>query len=130
MNLQGKKALVSGGSKGIGKAIARSLLEASAEVLIFSRHEEDLEKVREELGPDRLHIVEVDQSEDLSPVEKKVKDLWGHLDILVNNTSVSAGSVKHADIRKGVDVNVTGYIKLTQLMLPYMKGGHIINIGS
>lgn len=90
-DLVGKKALVYGGSKGIGLAVARSLLASGADVLILSRSRVNLEQASQFLSenPGTVHIADVDLSKpDFLGETCRVVDLYlNHVDILVNNSS-------------------------------------------
>src|SRR3954452_3323423 len=94
-NLSGKTALVSGGSKGIGKAVARGLAEAGANVAISARHEDELKKAQAEIG-DNLNVKVsyfVADMQNRSAVKRLAADVlntFGRCDVLFNN----AGSNK------------------------------------
>src|SRR5438270_2782066 len=93
-NLSGKVALVTGGSKGLGKAMARALAEAGADVVISSRHENELRAALDEIltGTGRSgHLVVADMSrrEDVTRLAKSALDRMGRVDILVNNAGTN-----------------------------------------
>jgi NADP-dependent 3-hydroxy acid dehydrogenase YdfG len=147
-NIAGKTAIVSGGTTGIGRAIARLLVERGAKVLIFGRNENDLQDTLQELRQaGEAHGVSADQSkiEDVQRVFKAADEKLGSLDILVNNAAVYAGGLydKTAEeIAYGVNVNLVGYMICAQEALARMEKnagegegkvkikGHIVNIGS
>ena len=83
-DLEGKKALITGASGGIGKEIARVLIEHNAEVCISGRNVEELNELKESLG-DKCHIVPCDLSNknEISELVKKSEELLGQIDILV-----------------------------------------------
>ena len=84
-SLQGKKAVVTGGTKGIGLAIAQEFLDLGAEVLVVARTTKTIEnKLR---GSARLFRLDGDITDAAfqQHILTKVQDLWGHLDVLVNN---------------------------------------------
>lgn len=141
-SLKGRCALVTGGSKGIGKAIARIYAEAGADVAICARHEEELKAAAEDIARD-LEVKVTYQTADLSQAED-VRDLadWAHrslgkVDILVNN----AGSNKPQELVDTTDdvwsyileLNFTSCMRLAKYLAPEMKvhgWGRIIHISS
>jgi len=139
-NLEGKVALVTGASRGIGLAIARELLRQKAKVAICARKPEGLEAARQELAaPDLLalpaHIAEEDQVDRLFAA---VLDRFGRLDILINNVGMNllTPSTVDADVaawRKIIDTNLTGpYLcarQAARAMRP-LKAGKIVNLSS
>src|SRR4029079_16680032 len=98
-NLAGRTALVTGGSKGIGKAVARGLAEAGANVAISARHEDELKKAQAEIT-DNLSVkvaYSVTDMNDRAAVKKLAADVlktFGRCDVLFNN----AGSNKPQDL--------------------------------
>ncbi|MGB5818139.1 MAG: glucose 1-dehydrogenase [Saonia sp.] len=141
-NLLGKVAIITGSSKGIGKAIARGLAENGAHVVISSRDQEACESVVSEFREEGLnasaiscHIGKEDQRKAL--VDKTVSDLGG-VDILINNAAINPifGPLEDAEeaiFDKIMDVNVKAPWRLSNLVLSSMqerKGGSIINIAS
>jgi NAD(P)-dependent dehydrogenase (short-subunit alcohol dehydrogenase family) len=140
--LQGRVALVTGGSKGIGLAIARGLAECGADVVICSRHQEQLERaaaeIREGLAT-RVEPVVADMS-DRRQVEKLAAQSlarMGRIDILVNN----AGTNQPQTLRETTDevwdrlleLNLTSCMRLTRALVPQMverKWGRVIYISS
>ncbi|MEK6154984.1 glucose 1-dehydrogenase [Flavobacteriaceae bacterium 3-367] len=141
-DLQGKVAIITGSSKGIGKAIARGLAEHGAHVVISSRDQESCDAVALELRQDDLlasaiacHIGKEDERKAL--VEKTTASLGG-VDILVNNAAINPVFGPLEDAAEGIfdkimDVNVKAPWMLSNLVLPSMqsrKGGSIINIAS
>ncbi|MDP3174390.1 MAG: SDR family NAD(P)-dependent oxidoreductase [Phenylobacterium sp.] len=144
LQLEGKRALVTGGSKGIGKAIARQLAREGCDVVIASRTAADLEATAKELAAEtgrKIVAITVDTADDASVkalVEGAAKALGG-LDILVNNAAAPGGVTpppKLAEITEeafyaDVDVKVLGYLRCAREAAPHMiKGGwgRIINI--
>jgi 3-oxoacyl-[acyl-carrier protein] reductase len=138
--LTGKAALVTGGSRGIGAAIARSLADDGADVAIsfVSSPEKAKALVRElqEKGV-RAAAFQADQAkpDEVANLVRKVAEHFGHLDILVNNAGVfvtgPVGEVKAEDVARQFAVNVGGVNAAVREAAKLMKeGGRIISIGS
>ena len=141
--LAGKVALVTGGGRGIGRAIAARLAEAGAGVAIASRKIEVLKRTAEELAhlPGRVHPIacHVGRKEDLERAVRETGSELGPIDILVNNsaTNVQNGSALEASdeqLDKMVEVNLKAAFRLVNLVAPGMiargHGGSIINLVS
>lgn len=141
-SLEGKVALVTGGSRGIGRAIAWAFADAGADVAVSSRKLPDLEEVADELKQKGVrslavasHIAKVEESKVLVD---RIKGEWGRIDILVNNAGTNPynGSMLEAeewawDVT--MNVNLKGPFLLSQTVANLMKeqdGGSIINIAS
>lgn len=142
LSLEGKVALVTGGSRGIGKAIALALADAGADVVVASRKQADLDVAAEEirsLGRKSLavsyHNREVDSIRAL--VDAVIKE-FGRIDILVNNAATNPGMGLLVDMdEKMYDqimvTNLKGYTILSELVgkvMQQQKTGNIINISS
>jgi NAD(P)-dependent dehydrogenase (short-subunit alcohol dehydrogenase family) len=140
--LQGKVALVTGGSRGIGQGIAFGFAKAGAKVVITSRKIADLQATALEIstfGGDALALpAHLGRMEDIQRVIKSVKEKFGKIDILVNNAgaSPSMGSVLECEERLWdtiMNLNLKGLYFLSQAAAQVMKeqgGGKIINISS
>ena len=141
-NLKGKVAIVTGSSKGIGKAIAKGLAQMGAEVVISSRNQEACDTVVSEFDNEGLkavgiacHIGKEEQRKNL--VDTVVKKL-DRIDILVNNAAINPvyGPIENVEpeiFDKIMEVNVKAPWALSNLVLPHMqsnKKGSIINIAS
>lgn len=138
----GKVAVVSGGSRGIGRAISVALAEAGAEVaLLYAGNREAAEKVVAELqerGKEALAIqADVSQAEQVDAAVKQVMTRFGRIDILVNNAGVTRDNLllrmKEEDWDQVVDTNLKGVFLLTKAVVrPMMRQrfGRIINISS
>lgn len=138
MRLNGKIALVTGASRGIGKAIAVAILKAGGTVVVTYKESEDLarEVVRRDKKGNSI-AVQMDVSERLSV--KKAKDIvinkFGHIDIFVNNAGINKPNdfdkITDNDWENVLDVNLKGPFIVTQEFLSMMKEkGSIINISS
>lgn len=143
INLQGKVALVTGGGRGIGKAITQRLAAAGANVVIASRKMENLEATAREFAalpgkvvPIACHVGRKDQIENLV---KQTEARLGPVDILVNNSATNIGQGPALDttdemLDKMIEVNIKSAFRLVRLVVPSMierkRGGAIINIAS
>ncbi|MCU1257320.1 MAG: short-chain dehydrogenase/reductase [Bryobacterales bacterium] len=138
--LDGKTAVVTGGARGIGKAIARRLLEAGASVAICSKSGESIERALSELGRPRNLVgrrADVGNPDDVAALFDFVDAQFGALDILVNNAGIGIfGAVADLSIeewRATLDTNLSGAFYCSRAAIPRLKargGGYIINIGS
>src|SRR5215510_6239664 len=93
-NLNGKVALVTGGSKGLGKAMARALAEAGADIFISSRHENELRAALGEIlqGTDRkgrYTVADMSRRDDVTRLARTAVEQMGRVDILVNNAGTN-----------------------------------------
>ena len=141
-SLSGKVALVTGGSRGIGKAIAIGLAKFGADVAVTSRKLPDLEEVAAEikgLGRKSMavatHVGRMDEINNLVP---QVKDTLGRIDILVNNAATNPTMAQAMDIEERawdsiMNLNLKGLFFLSQTVARLMKeqgDGKIINVAS
>lgn len=145
LELTGKRAIVTGGSRGIGKVIAQALLAEGVEVAILSRTRETVEATARALSSEfsRPVLPLVADTSDKAQVDRAVSqaiDALGGVDILVNNAAVPGGSSAAASLGEIEDehllydfnVKVAGYLRTARALAPHLikKGwGRIINIG-
>tara|TARA_R110002167_G_scaffold33327_14_gene107098 strand:+ start:1129 stop:1902 length:774 start_codon:yes stop_codon:yes gene_type:complete len=140
-NLKGKVAIVTGSSKGIGKAIAQGLAENGAKVVVSSRKQDSIDEVVEDFKASGLEAVaikcHIGDAEERKALIAKTVEKYGRIDILVNNAAINPiyGPLESADEKifdKIMNVNVKAPWVLSNLALPYLKenGGSIINIAS
>jgi 3-hydroxy acid dehydrogenase/malonic semialdehyde reductase len=127
--LDGKSAIVTGASSGIGASIARALRGAGAKVAVGARRTDRLE------GDVVLELDVRSETSSMQFVSRALANLGG-LDILVNNAGLGLGrdpfwESSEEDEATVVETNVLGLMRLTRLCLPQLRdGGHIVNIGS
>ena len=135
MRLRGKRALVTGGSDGIGLGIAEAFLREGAEVLIVARDAKKLEAAREKLGSADTLSADLATTAGIDAVAGHMKQS-GSLDILVNNAGVALlvpfESVTEEQFQQSFALNVTAVFFLTQRLLPHLaaSGASVINISS
>jgi 3-hydroxy acid dehydrogenase/malonic semialdehyde reductase len=132
-SLEGKTAVVTGASSGIGRATARALLVEGVRVAAGARRVERLDDLGE--GSIGLPLDVTDPESCAAFLTRAVKELEG-LDILVNGAGLAVGrdpfdESTEDDERVVLETNVNGLIRMTRLALPHFAdGGHIVNIGS
>lgn len=140
LGLKGKTALVTGGSKGIGRAVAKTLAAEGARVVICSRDASALKQAATDIEREtggRVETVpgDLSQRSEVSRVAADALTRLGRLDILVNN----AGAIKGGDFLatpdeewlNGWSLKLMGYIRMAREVLPHMQrqgGGRIINV--
>jgi len=140
--LDGKTAVITGGSRGIGREIALAYAEAGANVMVASRKLADLEKVTAEItdrgGTGRAVAAHTGKMDDLKNLIDETIGAFGGIDILVNNAAINPvfGPVEDMDealFDKMIDVNVKACLFLSKMALPSMEGrggGVIVNVSS
>ena len=135
-----KTVIVTGGSEGVGAAVARMFAIAGANLMLVARSKRNLEAIAEELrDKTRVEIFAMDVSDADACVSlfKKAIFEFGRVDVLVNNAGFhkrgSVESVDANDLGKMIDVNLKAPIMLSRIAIPYLReagGGAIINVGS
>ncbi|MFL6464243.1 MAG: SDR family NAD(P)-dependent oxidoreductase, partial [Bryobacteraceae bacterium] len=141
LNLSGKIALVSGASKGLGKAMALALSAQGATVALVSRNREKLEEVKGEIGASggkaAVFLADVAQEEDVRRLEAEVSRQLGKIQILVNNagTNVRKNLVDFSleEWRSVMDTNLTSVFLMCRAFVPHMRGtgyGRILSMSS
>ena len=142
MNLSGKVALVTGASRGIGRAIALYLAQLGAKVAVnYASSEEEARKVVETISRDGGQAIlvqgDVSNSSDVEAIVNKVVEEWGTIDILVNNAGINRDTLlmrmKEEDWDKVINVNLKGVYNCTRSVSRIMmkkRYGKIINISS
>jgi NAD(P)-dependent dehydrogenase (short-subunit alcohol dehydrogenase family) len=138
----GKVALVTGGSKGLGKAMARGLAEAGADIVISSRHEDELRLALDEIlagtGRRGIYVVaDMSRRADVDRLAKTALEKMGRVDILINNAGTNVPQpieqVRDEDWDRVLEINLHSVMILTRALIPQMKArkwGRIIHISS
>ncbi len=138
MNLKGKNAIVTGGTKGIGRAIAAALVREGLTVCIAARKQSEIDTAIKELGSSTIGFVcDVRNYEQVKAlIDYTVKELGG-LDILVNNAGIgifeTVEDTSPEDFRSVLETNLFGVFYCCHEAIPEMRrrgGGYIINISS
>jgi len=142
IHLSGKTALVTGSTRGIGKATALRLAEAGATVVVTGRNEDRAREVAKDIktrtGSDTFAVeLDLGSRESIEAAMEKVNELVGSVDILVNNAGANRDALflrmKYEDWEEIIRINLTGTFLVTQLALKGMlrkKWGRIINVSS
>ncbi|MCS6953233.1 MAG: SDR family oxidoreductase [Bryobacterales bacterium] len=138
--LADKVALVTGSSRGIGKAIAQAFCREGASVVLCGRRQESLEAAARELPSERVLAMtcHVGRLEELESLVQRTRQVFGRIDILVNNaaTNIAFGpclEMDDAQFDKMVEINVKSAFRLVRLVAPEMcarRSGVILNIAS
>lgn len=138
MQLNGKTALITGGGRGIGRAIALTFARHGARIAVAARTAEQVEKVAAEIGNNSIALVcDVSDSESVTRMFSDLRERLGDADILVNNAGIaeSATFVNTTDElwHRHIAINLSGTFYCTRAALPSMlkKGwGRVINVAS
>ncbi|WP_020006722.1 SDR family NAD(P)-dependent oxidoreductase [Salinicoccus albus] len=140
-NIEGKNAVITGGTRGIGLATAHALAKEGVNVAIIGRDRDTLDNAQSELKQHGVEVIaangDVSNSEDVVTMIQSINEVFDTIDILINNAGVSGHTAfldsEEATFRKMMDVNVFGIYYMMQEVLPQMseKGaGDVINISS
>jgi NAD(P)-dependent dehydrogenase (short-subunit alcohol dehydrogenase family) len=136
--LKGKRVLLTGGAGGIGAATAARFLEEGARVVVLDRDAEACQRLEGELsGLASSLIAEVSDADDVAQAFEELDELWGGLDVLINNAGISIPhgflDITPDEWRKVIDVNLNGVFFVAQQAARRMvagEGGVILNMGS
>ncbi|MCU0444627.1 MAG: glucose 1-dehydrogenase [Microscillaceae bacterium] len=139
--LDGKVAIITGASKGIGEAIARAYGQVGAKVVISSRKQEDLDRVAEDFKKEGIEVTAIQahngKKEDLESLVRQTIEKYGRLDIVVNNAATNPAfgpvvATEDSAFDKIMEVNLKGAFMLGKVAYPELKKnqGNVINISS
>lgn len=137
MSFQNKVIWITGASSGIGEALAYAFSKRGARLILSSRREETLQKVRANCpdGAEDIHILPLDleETDSLQDKAKAALGIYGHIDYLFNNGGISQRSnvvdTRMEVLRRVMEINFFGTVALTKAVLPAMierKSGHIV----
>jgi 3-oxoacyl-[acyl-carrier protein] reductase len=139
ITMKDRVAVITGGSKGIGIAVARRFAEAGAKVAILARGAEGLKAAREQLATNGLevrdYVCDVSKASDISSAYEKIIVDFGHIDVLVNNAgtarTMAFESISDEAWQEDLDLKLFAAIRFSRLVWPGMKArkwGRIINV--
>ncbi len=140
-SLKGKVAVITGASKGLGKAMALALAEGGARLALVSRNEKQLNAVAEEAqavgGQAKVFVADVTQEDQVSKIERDVVAAYGGVQILINNAGINVRkSITEFTLDEWnsvMNTNLTSVFLMCRAFVPHMKGhgyGRIINMTS
>ncbi|TBW27542.1 SDR family oxidoreductase [Gramella sp. KN1008] len=140
-NLNDRKALITGGTKGIGRATVLEFLELGAEVLFTSRSENDVLKFEEELRDKGFKasglVADSSKNEDRVKIKEWIAENWKELNILVHNAGINirkkANDYAEEEFRKVVEINLISPFELSRVLYPFLKKtgkASIVNVAS
>ena len=141
--IEGRTAVVTGATAGIGEACARTLAGAGVHLVLVARRGDRLKSLAEELSATRggdvfCHVLDVRDRDGVRAFAERLDDQGVTVDILVNNAGLSRGldplhEGSHEDWDDMIDTNIKGLLNVTRAILPGMiarDSGHVVNIGS
>ncbi len=141
-DLSGRRAIITGGSRGLGTAMATALASCGAKVLITARNPDDAERVADSIAAATHQEVfgmglEISNAETIPSFVDRALERLGGVEILINNAGINIrgpiDALSLEEFRKVCDVNVTGVWSMTKYVVPIMKRhgyGRIVNIAS
>lgn len=141
-NLTGRSAIVTGGSKGLGQAMAAGLASAGADLLLTSRNKEEAESAAQQIADDYGHRAigmqaDVTSSDDVDAMVGNAIREFGKIDILINNAGInirgSIDDLSYDQFRQVQQINVDGMWLCCRAVVPHMKQanyGRIVNVAS
>lgn len=140
--MTGRTAIVTGGSKGLGKAMAAGLASAGSDVLLISRNQEEADAAADEITADHgVRAIglkaDVTCEHDVNAVLEKCISEFGKVDVLINNAGINIrgpiDELSFEDFQQVMDVNVNGVWRMARAVVPHMKKvgyGRIVNLAS
>ena len=137
MKLDGKVAIITGGSRGIGFETAKVFTENGAKVIITSKNNQQLKKAAVKIPGSIPVSADIRKEKDVKLVIEKTIEKFGKLDILVNNAGIfpkikQLHKISEKEWNEVLDVNLTGQFRFTKFAIPYLQktSGTIINVSS
>jgi short-subunit dehydrogenase len=141
VNLRGKIALITGGSRGLGLALAQELGEYGCDIALCARDEQELQEAADKLRQLRIEIdvfpCDLSKAEEIEPLVGRVLARFGRIDILVNNAGLIQvapfDNLEKSDFETAMDLMFWAPVNLTLAVLPHLRkqgSGHIVNIAS
>ena len=137
LGLEGRRGLITGGSKGLGEAIARELVSEGARVAICSRNEQEVTATAEEVGAEYSQAADVTDPAQVSDLIARTAEALGGIDFLVNNAGGAHPgtfeTLSDEDWVNDLNVKLFSLIRCSREVLPHLRsagGGRIINIGA
>jgi NADP-dependent 3-hydroxy acid dehydrogenase YdfG len=140
-NIENKVVVITGGSSGLGESMARHLAALGAKVVLGARREEKLKVIVDEIkdagGAAEYLVTDVTQSEDVAALVKKAIDVFGKIDVMVNNAGLMSiapiSKLKVDEWDRMIDINIKGVLYGVAAALPEFEkqeSGQFINISS
>lgn len=137
MKLKGKTVVITGSTRGIGRAIADACANEGARVVICSRHESAVKETCEALRRQGFEVsgvtVDVSNQEDLEELLRHAVETWGRIDVWINNAGLSGGyrpldEMSPEEISRIVEVNLTSMLQASRIVIPHLikKGGGVL----
>jgi len=137
LKLSGKVAIVTGGSRGIGKSTATLLAQHGADVVITSKDKKNLENAAKEIKNSIAIVGDIRKKTDVDNVVKNTLEYFGKIDILVNNAGIfpkvkPLHEISEEEWNEVIDVNLTGQFRFTKAVIPHLMktSGCIVNVSS
>ncbi len=141
IDLTGRTAVITGGSRGLGEAMARALAEAGAQIALVARDRERLDAVRDAIaangGTAAVFTADVTQEKDVAALATSVQQRFGHPQILINNAGINIRKnlvdFSLEEFRSVIDASLTSTFLMCRAFVPGMKGtgyGRILNMTS
>lgn len=137
MQLKGKVAIITGGSRGIGFQTAKIFSENGAYVVISSKDSKRLSNAANQLKNTYPIVADIRNEKEIQNVIEKTIEKFGRLDILINNAGIlprikQLHEISELEWNEVIDVNLTGQFRFTKFSLPYLQktSGTIVNVSS
>jgi NAD(P)-dependent dehydrogenase (short-subunit alcohol dehydrogenase family) len=141
IDLSGRTAVITGGSRGLGEAMAKSLSQAGAQIALVARDVQRLESVRDAItaegGTAAIFTADVTREEDVAAIALAVAERFGHAQILINNAGInirkSVVDFPLQEFRSVVDSSLISTFLMCRAFVPGMKGtgyGRVVNMSS